>query len=412
VAHLLDSAAHCGFAKRTLMQATPTSPPWLPWAVGLSAASFAVLGACLTLPGTLLPLLVERFEIRLVEAGSMLVLQPVGYLVTVIGAQYLIERWGMRVVLSAGPLAFALGYGGFGLASGWMSGAAMMLITGLGFGVAEVALNTLLINIGGERRSNLLNFTHLFFGVGSFVAPPLVAHAVAAGASWRSCFAVAALAMAAVGIGWSRLHVDHVTVPAAAPGGGGRAARSRLGYLLAALLGVYVGVEMGLGGWLTKYMVSERRVSLTYAGNVLSLYWMGLAAGRLALSALSHRFGETALLLGLTLVSALALPAAVLAPAAWMAVLGFAVTGLGFSGVFPVVIALGGRHHPHDTAGITSVMITGAGLGGIVVPWAMSAIADAAGLRAGMIFYALMGASMVALAEVVRRTIDATGEMQ
>ena len=30
-------------------------------AVALSAASFAILGGCLTLPGTLLPLLVERF---------------------------------------------------------------------------------------------------------------------------------------------------------------------------------------------------------------------------------------------------------------------------------------------------------------------------------------------------------------
>ena len=393
-----------------MIQAPPTSPARPPWTVGLSAASFAVLGACLTLPGTLLPLLVERFDIRLVEAGSMLALQPVGYLVTVIGAQYLIERWGMRAVLSAGPLAFAAGYGGFGLASGWMSGAAMMLLTGLGFGVAEVALNTLLINIGGERRANLLNFTHLFFGVGAFLAPPIVAYAVAAGLSWRVCFAAAAVAMAAIGGGWSRLHVDGVAVPAAVQRRVGRAVRSRLGYLLAAILGVYVGVEMGLGGWLTKYMVSERGVTLTYASNALSLYWMGLAAGRLALSALSHRVGETALLLGLTVVSGLALPAGLLAPVPWLAVLCFAVTGLGFSGIFPVVIALGGRHHPHDTAGITSVMITGAGIGGIVVPWAMSAIADAAGLRAGMVFYAVMGASMVGLSMLVVRTIAAGGD--
>jgi len=382
----------------------------LPWAVGLAAASFGVLGACLTLPGTLLPLLVEQFGIRLVEAGSMLALQPIGYLVTVVGAQYLIGRWGMRVVLSAGPLAFAVGYGGFGLASGWRSGAAMMLVTGLGFGVTEVALNTLLINIGGERRTNLLNFTHLFFGVGSFLAPPLAAYAVAAGLSWRVCFAAAAVVMATVGIGWSQLHGDGVAAPTAVEELGGRAARSRLGYLLAAILGVYVGVEMGVGGWLAKYMVTERGVSLTYAGNALSLYWMGIAAGRLALSALSHRFGETALLLGLTVVSGLALPATLLAPLPWLVVLGFAVTGLGFSGVFPVVIALGGRHHSHDSAGITSVMITGAGIGGIVVPWVMSAIADAAGLQAGMTFYAVMGASMVGLTVLVMRTVgDAPG---
>jgi fucose permease len=388
-----------------MMPATSTSPVPLRWAVGLSAASFAALGACLTLPGTLLPLLVEQFHIRLVEAGSMLALQPIGYLLTVIGAQYLITRWGMRAVLGAGPLAFAVGYAGFGLAAGWMSGAAMMLITGLGFGVTEVALNALLINIGGERRANLLNFAHLFFGVGSFLAPPIVAQAVAAGLPWRMCFGAAAIGMVAIGVGWSRLQVDHVVAPASVHSGG-RAVRSRLGLLLAAMLAVYVGVEMGLGGWLTKYMVSERSVTLTYASNALSLYWMGLAAGRLALSTLSHRVGETALLFGLTVVSALAVPAGLLAPMPWLAVLCFAVTGLGFSGIFPVVIALGGRYHPHDVAGITSVMIAGAGIGGIVVPWAMSAIADAAGLRAGMMFYALMCSSLVILAGLVRRVIS------
>ena len=60
-------------------------------AVVLSAASFGILGGCLTLPGTLLPLLVERFGIRLVEAGSMLALQPVGYLLAVTVAGRLIE---------------------------------------------------------------------------------------------------------------------------------------------------------------------------------------------------------------------------------------------------------------------------------------------------------------------------------
>jgi fucose permease len=371
------------------------------WTIVLSAASFGTLGACLTLPGTLLPLLVEQFGIRLVEAGSMLALQPAGYLLSVMAARRVIDGVGMRRALSAGVLLFAAGLAGFGVAGSWVGGALMMFVSGLGFGVAEVALNTLLIHIGGERRANLLNFTHLFFGVGSFSAPPLIAYAVAGGVRWRVPFLVGGIAMGAVGAGWGRAHIDATAGQAPGDGEGRPRAWSRLGMLLAAILGVYVGVEMGIGGWLTKYMVSQRRVTLTYAGNTLSLYWMGLAAGRLALSWLSHRFGEGRLLVGLTLVAAVALPAALLAPTAGLAAVGFAVTGAGFSGIFPIVIAIGGRHHPHDVAGITSVMITGAGIGGIVVPWAMSAIADLAGVGAGMAFYAVMGGSMVALAALI-----------
>jgi MFS family permease len=132
--------------------------------VFLSAASFGVLGGCLTLPGTLLPLLVERFAIRLVEAGSMLAFQSIGYVVSVLVASQLIRRLGMRAVLGGALLTSGVGFAGFGLANGWLSGAAMMLVAGLGFGVMEVATNTLLITSGGERRSNVLNFAHLFFG--------------------------------------------------------------------------------------------------------------------------------------------------------------------------------------------------------------------------------------------------------
>ena len=375
--------------------------------VALSAASFGVLGACLTLPGTLLPLLVERFGIRLVEAGSMLALQPIGYLLSVLAARRLIRALGMRAVLAAAMFTSALGFGGFGFAGGWMSGALMMFVAGLGFGVMEVATNTLLITAGGERRTNILNFAHLFFGIGSFLAPPIVAAAVAAGMSWRIAFVVAAGVLGGVAAGWNtaELHVHGTTADGAARGPTPWRARSAV--LCALMLAVYVGVEIGIGGWLTKYMVSVRGVTLTYAGNVLSLYWMGLAAGRLFLSALAHRVREAALLLGLAAFSTVSAVAALLVGQPWLAGVGFAATGLGFSGIFPTVVALGGRYHPHDAAGVTSVMTAGAAVGGIVIPWTMSAIADGFGLTTGMAFYAALCALLALLAAGIRCALPA-----
>ena len=365
----------------------------------LSAASFAVLGACLTLPGTLLPVLVEQFGIRLVEAGSMLALQPIGYLLSVVAAGRLIKGYGVRVVLAAGVFLFALGFAGFGLVSSWLGGAAVMFVAGLGFGVVEVAINALLVTTGGERSANLLNLTHLFFGVGSFVAPALTAVVVAWGVSWRAVFLAAGLITALVAAGWSVQPLARGPAPAASE----HAVYSRNALVLAVLLGAYVGAEMGIGGWLTKYMVAVHAVPLTYASNVLSLYWLGLTVGRVALSVLAHYVSEQRLLLGLTAFAALALGAAQLAPYPSLAAACLAATGLGFSGIFPAVIAMGGRSHPHDVAGVTSVMVSGAGIGNIVIPWAMSAIADAAGLTAGMGFYWAICLLMVGLAVLVLR---------
>jgi fucose permease len=380
--------------------------PTLRIIVALSAATFAVLGLCLTLPGTLLPLLVEQFEIRLVEAGSMLALQPVGYLLAVIAAGHLINQCGMRGVLCVSMLTSAVGFAGFGMAAGWISGGCMMFITGLGFGVIEVGTNTLLISIGGERRANLLNFAHLFFGIGSFIGPGLSAHAVAAGVSWRIAFLVAGALAASVGGGWGLVQLG-VTAPSPAATAAGRPVmlHTRLALSLAVMLGMYVGVEMGIGGWLTKYMVTVRGVALTYAGNALSVYWLGLAAGRLLLSLWSHHAREETLLIVLSVSAAVAAAAALLVATPAHAALCFAATGVGFSGIFPSAIALGGRHHPHDTARVTSVMIAGAGIGGILIPWAMSAIADGIGLTAGMGFYAGICAAMALLTVLLRRAL-------
>lgn len=373
----------------------------------LSSASFAALGVCLILPGALLPLLIDQFGITLVETGSMLALQPGAYLLAVLIAGRLTERLGMRIVLSGGLLLAGAGLAAFGAVSGAVGAGMALFSNGVGLGLIEVANNTLLIAVGGERRSNMLNFAHLFFGVGSFIAPAAATHAVAAGISWRWVFAAGGGATAAVGVAWGALLSDAVAVGQPSPQDS-RRVHVRLVMLLGVLLGVYVGAETGIGAWLTKYLVTVREVTLTAAGDTLSMYWLGLAGGRLVLSGWSHHVREERLMLVLTAGAGCAFACALLVPAPWSAALAFTATGVGFSGIFPAVIALGGRTHPRDTARVTSLLVAGAGLGGIVIPWTMSAIAERAGLVTGMTFYLGMIVVMVALTLGVMTTLQTT----
>ena len=377
----------------------------------LASATYAAVGACMTLPGTLLPVLVDAFRIRLVEAGSMFALLATAYLLSVASAGPVIRLCGMRAVLSIGMLGFAAGFAGFGLVSTWWGGATMMFISGLGFGVVEVALNTLLIAIGGERRANLLNLAQFFFAVGAFVGPAVAARVVAGGVSWRAVFEVAGGLTASTALAWAlqpirrAAPVDESPAQAKTP-----PLRSKLTVVMALMLAAYVGAEMGTGGWLSKYMVQVRGVDLSYAGTAVSLYWMGIAAGRLILSATSQYFNEERLVLGLTIWAAAAFAFGLATQHPALAVAAFAVTGLAFSGIFPGVLALAGRYHPQNVAGITSVVVTGAGLGGIIIPWVMSAIADGFGLVAGMGFYLLMCGLMIVLAIAINVLRPATGD--
>jgi fucose permease len=375
------------------------------WSVALSAGVFAVMGAGITLPGALLPRLLDEFQVTLLQAGSMLAFQPVAYLLAVLAAGRVLSRFGLPTVLAGGVLAFGLGLAGFGAADGWLAGAAMLFVSGIGFGLMEVGANTLLVLVGGARSSNLLNFAHLFFGVGSFIAPALATRAVQAGVSWRLPFFVAAGAAALVAAGWRTVPAPAQRSAAAEAEADPVGAPQRMVFLLAALLGLYVGVETGIGAWLTKYLVSVHHSTLADAGNVLSLYWLALTVGRLLLSLSAHRVSEPLLILALSLLSTVGVAAALLLTGSERgAAAGFAIAGFGFSGIFPGVIALAGRIGPRDTGRVMSVVVTGAAIGGIVVPWVMSAIADAAGMTAGMGFYLAMCALMTALAAAARRS--------
>lgn len=366
-------------------------------ALFLASVTFALLGACITIPGALLPLLVEDFHISLIEAGSMLALQPVGYLLAVVATGGLVSRFGVRWIAPLGFLVGAAGFAAFGLAGGWTSAGAAMFAFGLGFGVIEVGTNTALLAEGGSRRTNMLNFAHLFFGVGCVLTPAAATRAVNAGMSWRSEFLIAGGVIAALGVGWAAAALDVGRRDAHASSGSARETLTPPVLVLAALLGIYVGVEVGIGGWLTKYMTDVHGLDLSRAGTALSLYWLGLTGGRLALSAVSHRFRERSLLIGLSAFATAAAALALSIQSTAAAEVCFALTGLGFSGIFPTVMALGAAAGPHDVARVTSVLITGAGIGGIVFPWLMAAISDGAGLTAGMLLYVAGSAAMIAL---------------
>jgi fucose permease len=53
-------------------------------------------------------------------------------------------------------------------------------------------------------------------------------------------------------------------------------------------------------------------------------------------------------------------------------------------------------------------VVTGAGLGAIIIPWVMSAVADGFGLVAGMGFYLLMCGLMIVLAVAINALGPAT----
>ncbi len=129
---------------------------------------------------------------------------------------------------------------------------------------------------------------------------------------------------------------------------------------------------------------------------MVSIFWLGLLIGRLSLSGYrGRRQAEMMFLLASTCTIALSF--AVLMKGPLLAGFGFFITGLGFSAIYPLVIALVGKYFKRGQGAAIGFVAAGGGIGAFAFPFIMSAIADTLGLRQGFFFYIALDVLMVLL---------------
>jgi len=93
-------------------------------------------------------------------------------------------------------------------------------------------------------------------------------------------------------------------------------------------------------------------------------------------------------------VATLCLAAAMMSRGAFLAGVMFFATGLGFSAIYPIVMAIAGEAFPDQQGMAIGVVSTGGGLGACVFPFLMSALSNHWGIRAGFWFYLALTAIM------------------
>jgi len=183
-------------------------------------------------------------------------------------------------VLSAGGLAL------FAAASDWPATVAAAALLGAGLGLLDAAVN---MEAALKRGVRFMGALHASWALGATMGPLLIGGVLVSTGSWRAGYALAAVAFVAVAIATyftrsgieTAPELDDAPVPAVAPG---RAIATG-----AALLFVYVGIELGAGQWSFTRLTADGSLSDTIAGLAVFLYWSALAAGRLGLALFGDR---------------------------------------------------------------------------------------------------------------------------
>ena len=350
-------------------------------AIAAIGATYLLMGLVVSSYGPLLEHLTHRFAVSLPVAGATISVHFAASLVGVLIAMRAMEKLPARVTVMIGTGLVAVGCAVAAAVPSWLVFMAGIAIIGLGFGALVLALNQAVAYSEGPRRGALLNGLNGAYSAGEVVSPVLVAMFATQHFSLLFLGAAAiAVAVVPFGSGISgRLPV--------AAGVASRPGSLVLIFVLAVVF--YVGIENGVGGWMTSHLESTGLVS-TQAATATSGFWLALFTGRVLMSVVPARIPEPAIVLTGSVVATVALAFASIGAIAPVA---YVTAGLFLAPIFPTTIVWLARLHPGDSRA-TSWLYPAASIGGTFGPGAIGVVVAGFGVRWVPLVLALVGVGM------------------
>jgi fucose permease len=356
--------------------------------------AFVTLGLPAGAVGVAWPEMRAALSAPLAGLGLLLAAVTIGYFLASATSGPLTARLGTPLLLISGCGLAALGLVGLSLATRWWMVPLVGLFLGGGSGLIDATINAY---ISLNRGVRYMGWLHGAWALGAALGPQVVVISLAAGGSWRAAFAALAVAFLVIGlvVGARRgdwLHDLTATYAAAQPDSPSPASRRALLLLMGFFL-IGAGLEATAGDWSYTQLTAGRSLSPGAASWGASLFWAGLAAGRVALGVLGDRATPTRLLDGSVGITAVASVAFWLAPPLASAFIALPLLGFAVSVIFPLLLSLTpARVGAGITGNAVGYQLAAGALGGGGLPAGVGIVLQAAGLLAlGPLLSAIAG---------------------
>lgn len=331
---------------------------------------FITIGLASAIIGPTLPNLAENTRTALGEIGFLFTARSLGFMAGSLLGSRLFDKIPGHWLLAATVVMMSATLGLIPvLNSIWLLTLTLFLL-GVAENMVDVGCNTFITWIHRENVSPFMNALHFFFGVGAFLSPIVVAQVLLRSDGINGAYWLLALMILPVS-----LFVGLLPSPTAVHQQSGQQTNQpiniRLILLVMAFLFLYVGVEIGFGGWVFTYATETKLVEDAAAAYLTSAFWGALTVGRLVAILLAARLRPSTMLrmglLGALLSIGLILIWPNLAATLWLGAIGL---GFFFAPIFPTTLALAERRMPL-TGKITGWIFIGAGMGSMTIPWLM-----------------------------------------
>ena len=366
-------------------------------------SNFVLFGITLTIIGATIPKIIRTFNWSYTLTGIVLASGSVGYFSSSFLSGFLMKKIGSKRILVGGLFLEALGLLLFARHPSALFNLSLTFLLGVGQGGTETVTNINVIQMEKEGESRLMNLMHAAFCLGAIIGPFITGRLIATGL-WQVAYRFSSSACFLMGCAFLFLSFAHIRQEKLDTQGGFKTLKLLFNPLLVLfflILFLYVGTELGTSVWVAEYYVEILGTSASIGASIVSLFWAGLLLGRLSISFWYKERSLSGLLIFLASLCTISLFGAISVKNPWFAGCGFFMAGLGYSAIYPVVMALVGQHFQHGQSVAVGFAGMGGGIGSFMFPFLMAFISDHFGLRRGFLFYASVNVLMVALTIVV-----------
>jgi fucose permease len=346
--------------------------------------AFFFLAVSMLITGAVLPKWIAVFHLPASRAGRLFALYYLPYVVTTFVSGALCDLFGKKPVLVASQAFLALGFFVVSLADQFTTIEWGIFLAGIGGGFCEAPLTGLLSQVFPGREGYALNLSQISFGLGAASGPYLAGLLLERELSWRVLYFVPGTFSVLL----FALLLREQELFAGGNNEGFSLKRLRVfrewrAMLFASFLAIflYVGAEIGTSAWVSTYFVRELQRGFSLAGAAMGIFWGMITVGRLVFGLLARKTSYLVLLRFLILLSFFALLLFNLTRNVSIALLALFALGLGFSAVWPLIVAWVAQHINTFQATAIGLTVAAGGLGALFFPWSMGILADRVGLR-------------------------------
>jgi fucose permease len=353
-----------------------TANPRFEWF--LLHAGFILIGIITNILAPTLPIFSRQWSLSYGQAGLFFPAQYITSMFGVFATGWLVSRYSSSKVLALSFFFLTLGMAFLGI-SPWMLTATCVAFNGFGYGLANPTANLRATQLPSKNVAASVSLLNFSWGVGA-VASPFIVQRLAPWLGVRGLsMGVAVLTLV--------LCLVHFLRPVPAPSGTTFSRKHPLSEWLSRLqqrpaipllllFFLYVGTEVGIGGWVTEYGSRIPRLYTSAFAVPAFIFYSFMVFGRgLAPLGLKRYSTFQISIVGLLFVAVGAGVIAVSTTQLFL-LIGSGAAGFGCAPQYPIFVTWLAQIFREDSTWLSALFFSAGGLGGGVLPWLVGMFAS------------------------------------